>query len=781
MRRSGRHAETHAAGVGRRGPVRVSCRGPNRRSRAATPGVSLVIRDGQVTLKADQASVRQILAEWERQGQIEVVGADKLAGAPVTLTLVDLPEKQALEIVMRGVPGYMAIDGRPADAAPAGPSRYDRVVVMARATTPVPAAASGAAAPARHALAGAAGRLPADDAGADAAAFAPPVGDDGALAAGPDRNDVEQFQQGEPPMPDAPVASPYPNAYPGSPYIGAGGNAGPSGGNPAAAAAAGMTAAPPETQFDYANPQRYFEQRRLQQQGQQPTAVPTAVPTLARRWARPAARRRRCRRGFRPRRAPRPAGHRAGTAGGAAAGTGEFFNPYNLPPTGCRRRRCRQRDASRAGPRQVQQPCTSRPQPPGVTPSDVSGEYAERGDYHRAPDAPGTTSRPISPSSLRPRLARALPAGTRVLDAGCGEGVLVEEFAGRLAIEGVDPNYSSAHVQRGSLLELPFPDGRFPRALCLDVLEHLTYEDQPRALAELHRVLVPGGELLVSVPNLAHLQSRVHFLLTGRLIRTASEPKHPGDRPIADTCASSTRRLRRPHRARHLPHRAGAHRVDPPQAGRPRLAAPRADPPLPPVLSFLALVTLRRRLRKSRSSGVTPDDDCRASRAAARESGAATILTRARPPAGARQELRDLRPWRRRHQHRQLPAAAALRALPDAGRLRRDRPADHDRSRRQDRLPLRPRRVVHAVLRTTARRRDRQRLASTLFWFLSVVNGVVLAPASSRRRWSPQPFGVPGYELRAAHPAGQHLRHRLLLHPVPRAAACRSPDARSRR
>jgi hypothetical protein len=38
----------------------------------------------------------------------------------------------------------------------------------------------------------------------------------------------------------------------------------------------------------------------------------------------------------------------------------------------------------------------------------------------------------------------------------------------------------------------------------------------------------------VSVPNLAHLQSRVHFALTGRLIRTANEVKHPGDRPLAE-------------------------------------------------------------------------------------------------------------------------------------------------------------------------------------------------------------------------------------------------------
>src|SRR3954462_492180 len=76
----------------------------------ATPGVSLVIRDGMVTLKAEQASLRQILAEWERQGQVKVVGADKLVGSPLTLTLVDVPEKQALDIVMRGVPGYMAVD-----------------------------------------------------------------------------------------------------------------------------------------------------------------------------------------------------------------------------------------------------------------------------------------------------------------------------------------------------------------------------------------------------------------------------------------------------------------------------------------------------------------------------------------------------------------------------------------------------------------------------------------------------------------------------------------------
>jgi 2-polyprenyl-3-methyl-5-hydroxy-6-metoxy-1,4-benzoquinol methylase len=112
--------------------------------------------------------------------------------------------------------------------------------------------------------------------------------------------------------------------------------------------------------------------------------------------------------------------------------------------------------------------------------------------------------------------------------------VLVEEYAARLAIEGLDANYSSPSIRSGSVSALPYGDSSFDRALCLDVLEHLPFEQQSLALSELYRVLKPGGELLVSVPNLAHLQSRIHFLFLGRLIRTASELKHPGDRPIAE-------------------------------------------------------------------------------------------------------------------------------------------------------------------------------------------------------------------------------------------------------
>lgn len=170
------------------------------------------------------------------------------------------------------------------------------------------------------------------------------------------------------------------------------------------------------------------------------------------------------------------------------------------------------------------------------------GEYSARGDYHRSPD-PDWEFYPTYIAKLdavRAWLNR-LPAGASVLDAGCGEGVLVDEYTGRLAIEGIDPNYSSERVRNGSLTALPYADAAFERALCLDVLEHLSFEEQPRALAELHRILRPGGELFVSIPNLAHLQSRVHFLLQGRLIRTASLDKHPGDRPVAEYLEMASR------------------------------------------------------------------------------------------------------------------------------------------------------------------------------------------------------------------------------------------------
>ena len=102
-----------------------------------------------------------------------------------------------------------------------------------------------------------------------------------------------------------------------------------------------------------------------------------------------------------------------------------------------------------------------------------------------------------------------LPPALRILDAGCGSGRNMVELARRGSVTGVEPASASLEAARarkagavvaGSLDDpLPFDDASFHLAVALDVLEHV--EDDRAALRELARVLVPGGRLLVTVPQ----------------------------------------------------------------------------------------------------------------------------------------------------------------------------------------------------------------------------------------------------------------------------------------
>jgi hypothetical protein len=102
--------------------------------------LSLQIQDGRVTLDATGVPARQILAEWARIGGTKVVGADKITGTPLTLKLVGMPERQALDIILGNVAGFMAAE-RQASAAP-GASAYDRILILATTSAPAPAAAN---------------------------------------------------------------------------------------------------------------------------------------------------------------------------------------------------------------------------------------------------------------------------------------------------------------------------------------------------------------------------------------------------------------------------------------------------------------------------------------------------------------------------------------------------------------------------------------------------------------------------------------------------------------
>ena len=107
---------------------------------AAAQQVKLTFNEGLVSLDATSAPIRSILSEWSKLGGTKMVGIERITGAPLTLKLIDVPEAQALEIILRSAAGYMAAPR----AVGAGASRYDRIMVMATSSTPAPAAAPAA-------------------------------------------------------------------------------------------------------------------------------------------------------------------------------------------------------------------------------------------------------------------------------------------------------------------------------------------------------------------------------------------------------------------------------------------------------------------------------------------------------------------------------------------------------------------------------------------------------------------------------------------------------------
>ena len=113
-------------------------------------------------------------------------------------------------------------------------------------------------------------------------------------------------------------------------------------------------------------------------------------------------------------------------------------------------------------------------------------------------------------------------SGERLLDLGCGFGrhsyealkrgaevvacdlarpevEQVRDLARLLVAEGeVDESVMAAPVQ-GNAVDLPFDDESFDRVIASEVLEHI--DDDESALAELARVLRPGGRLAVTIPS----------------------------------------------------------------------------------------------------------------------------------------------------------------------------------------------------------------------------------------------------------------------------------------
>jgi SAM-dependent methyltransferase len=112
-------------------------------------------------------------------------------------------------------------------------------------------------------------------------------------------------------------------------------------------------------------------------------------------------------------------------------------------------------------------------------------------------------------------LARGVPPGGRILDVGCGRGVLLAELADRgFEVHGVERSAAAAlgADPRARIRIAPdlaaagYPPDFFDAVFVWHVLEHL--REPIAAVREMHRILRPGGKLVVAVPNLASLQAR---------------------------------------------------------------------------------------------------------------------------------------------------------------------------------------------------------------------------------------------------------------------------------
>jgi hypothetical protein len=84
-----------------------------------------------VSIDAQDVTVRQILTEWARVGKTRFVNGERISGGPITLKFEAMPERQALDIILRSIPGYMAM---PRATLVADASLYDRILIMPTTT-----------------------------------------------------------------------------------------------------------------------------------------------------------------------------------------------------------------------------------------------------------------------------------------------------------------------------------------------------------------------------------------------------------------------------------------------------------------------------------------------------------------------------------------------------------------------------------------------------------------------------------------------------------------------
>jgi hypothetical protein len=102
--------------------------------------VRVSMANGRVSVSASNATPRQILIEWARVGQTQIVNAERLTGPPISIELADVSEAQALDTLLRTAGGGYLAAPRATDLANA--SQFDRIFIVVASSPVRPAAAA---------------------------------------------------------------------------------------------------------------------------------------------------------------------------------------------------------------------------------------------------------------------------------------------------------------------------------------------------------------------------------------------------------------------------------------------------------------------------------------------------------------------------------------------------------------------------------------------------------------------------------------------------------------
>ena len=145
--------------------------------------------------------------------------------------------------------------------------------------------------------------------------------------------------------------------------------------------------------------------------------------------------------------------------------------------------------------------------------TDLSERYEE---HHRARRDDGDF---VFVPERVPLFRDAVGLGKRVLDLGCRSGALTRHFLDGNSVVGLDVDAAALEKAAALGIEplqadveqpLPLEDASFDAVVAGELLEHLRFPDA--LVAEIRRVLRPGGVLVGSVPNAFRVQSRLRFL-----------------------------------------------------------------------------------------------------------------------------------------------------------------------------------------------------------------------------------------------------------------------------